>query len=529
MAGGSRSSNRSRTIAANSFWSSLDGAVTIVAGLVSSIAVARLLGPLKLGYYGYIMWISAATSQLAGTGVPLATRKYLAEYIGRRDYSQCRRIIRSSYRYQGAIALCVLAGGLLFARYGVSEEHRLFATIAIVSLLPSLLLGVTSSINVAFEDFRSNVLSSIVATLVNFCGIVLSLVFRWDLVGLASSLLVSRAADLSIRYLASRRQVSRVLAAAGGEGEPDQLLQGRILRFCLQAAALQVLNLVVWDRSEMLFLERFSDIRQVAFYSISFGITQHLLTAPRAFGYAASTNLMVRVGEDESAARGMTATIVRFTSLIALPLAFGMAALSGPVVRLLYGAQYLPAIPVLAILAMFNSARALVMPGQQLLTALDKQSVVLKRLAIAAAVNIGLDLALIPRFGAVGGAVANGCAQTFCLILIWRGAIRHAGAVFPTGKLLRIGAAAILMTLGVAGLVWILPSLAAALLGVPLGALAFVIGLRLLKALEPQDVERLASIQDRLPAAVRAVYGVVLGFLRRAGKVEAEAERPPVA
>jgi hypothetical protein len=71
--------------------------------------------------------------------------------------------------------------------------------------------------------------------------------------------------------------------------------------FSRQGVALTLLQIVVWDRSDILFLRMLHpDIRQVTFFSVAFNITDKLLIIPRAFAGAVGATMMARAGRDAS-------------------------------------------------------------------------------------------------------------------------------------------------------------------------------------------------------------------------------------
>ena len=74
-----------RTIARNTGWYGLENAISFVVGLSTSIAIARTLGPTKMGYIIYVIWIASVVSSLGGMGIPATTRKYMAEFLGMGD------------------------------------------------------------------------------------------------------------------------------------------------------------------------------------------------------------------------------------------------------------------------------------------------------------------------------------------------------------------------------------------------------------------------------------------------------------
>jgi len=500
-----------RVIARNSVLAALDTIVGLLSALVGSVAVARLLGPVKLGYYNYVLFICNITNRLASFGVPLATRKYLAEYLGRGDFLAARTIWRWTLRFQSTMALIVVALGFAIVAWQVPQGHRFYAALAVLSLAPAMQMAMYSAANTATEDFASNVKSSLVSTTVGLAGVVLSLLMGWDLPGLAAALLLERTTDFVVRRHYSLRRSRHWLQEASVTHAPEQLarvsgLKPALRRFCLQASFLQLLDIVVWDRSEMLFLKHFSDIRQVAFYSLGFNITQRLLLLPRAFVSAVSASVMVRIGREAESAAALTVIAFRLLAFLALPVSFGLAALSDPVIRILYGPRFLPAIPVLGLLAAFASAKALMFPAQDLLVAANRQAALLKIMTFTACLNILFDFLLIPSGGAMGAAVANSISQTAAAVAVWWASLRGFEVRFPMVSFSRLLLAATACGAVALGLILWIPGLIGAVAAVAAGTLVYALGLRLMQPLEPGDRERLCRLEAQLPAPLRNPY-----------------------
>ena len=91
---------------------------------------------------------------------------------------------------------------------------------------------------------------------------------------------------------------------------------------------------------------------------------------------------------------------------------------SDPLVRLLYGAQYAPAIPVLRLLSLnivflaYGAARSMIV----LRFDLFKYDTLF--ISISAAANVGLNYLLIPRYGIEGAVVGSIVAQAGMLVLM---------------------------------------------------------------------------------------------------------------
>jgi O-antigen/teichoic acid export membrane protein len=51
--------SNTRTIARNTGWYGLESAIGFIVTLFTSIAIARILGPSKMGYIIYVSWIAS--------------------------------------------------------------------------------------------------------------------------------------------------------------------------------------------------------------------------------------------------------------------------------------------------------------------------------------------------------------------------------------------------------------------------------------------------------------------------------------
>ena len=497
------------TIAHNSFWYGLETGFYFVLAITTSIAMARAIGPEKLGYFNYIGWLANMSGQIGGLGVPATTRKYMAEYLGSGDGGTARAIFSATLRLQILTASAVTTLGLLVVLLLVPAEHRIYSAFLVGSVFPAMVLSIPSQANMAAENMQANVVGTIVGGIIYSTSVALSLYFRWGVMGIAVGFFTYRSVELAIRLLQVRRWVRRL-----PKGEIPSGLKRRMRTFSGSSMVLMALNIVIWDRSDVIFLKWLcSDIKQITFYFVAFNLPERVTTAPQAFAEAIGSTIMAQYGRDKSRLTDIARNAVRYIALLTFPLLIGMAVLSGTVVKLLYGAQYLPAIPVLAIAAAFSIPKTFLLTGQQLMQANEKQSFLVKWGCIAAAVNIALDLLLIPGHQAIGGALANGLAQTFSVVGIWVAAVRLLGIRLPYLSLLRIGSSAAVM--GVAA--WIvshtLPPIASAIAAPVTGTLVYILMLRLTASMEGGDRYRFQSLRNGIPARFRKSFDWAIDFL----------------
>jgi O-antigen/teichoic acid export membrane protein len=503
----------SRTIFRNSLWTGVDLAFSFVTTFVTSVLVARTLGPAKLGYYSYILWLVQMTFLLASLGVPAATRKYLAEHFGRGQDQVAGGIIRLSLRTQAASALAVIAIGFALSLTLLAPEHRAYTQLAILSLFPAMLLAVATAVNWARNDFAANTMSSMVASMVHVAAVLFSLAASLDLPGLAAALLLSRAVDCGLRFALLRRRWPAFRTLLADKTALPGELRARIVRFGAQATAILVLDLVVWNRSEVFFLKQLCDIRAVAYFSLAFGLVAALgqLTAPLA--WAASPTLMREQAREPREGARITAEFLRYLALVSVPATLGLAALAAPVVQALYGPAYAPAIPVVVLGTLLSLPSSLSPPAHYHLAAADAQSALVKWLALCAAITLGLDYWLVGQWCALGGAAANGAGQMIANLGAWTLVVRRFEVRLPTRDLGRILAAGSVMGALVYALSILVPPLVSLLVGPPLGALVYVLLVRRAGVLNERDHIRLLELAEAIPVRLRGAFRAAVGLL----------------
>jgi O-antigen/teichoic acid export membrane protein len=491
----------------NSFWYGLEQLLEVVLFFGTSVAVARYLGPEKLGYFSYINFFVMVVNRTGASGLAAATRKYMSEFIALDRPGTARSIYRLTFKYQlvGSISLSLL-GVLGIALIG-DPAYKLMAILLMLSIIPAALSWVPAMANLSFEDQSKNTISAFGYLFFYTTIVFLSIHFHWDLNGIAAAMLIGRTAEMILRII----PVEAKLRTFASEPIPPELTR-RIHTFCLQAMAIQVLMSVVWDRSEMLFLRHYSSYEQIAFYSVSFGLVNNLLLAPRIFSGATNTTLMVECGRDPERVDSIVRNAARYMLLVVFPVHLGAAAVTSQAIRVVYGAKYLGAVPVLVVAALLAIPRAFQEIPDTLLRAADRQKQLFFWMAVTGVVNIALDFLLIPRYGAVGAAWGNGLAQAFGVVVIWIQARRFYNFSLPASTI-RLFVAALVMAASAFFIARELHGKLALALPILVAIPIYVLLVKLLHGLDASDRVRLKPIGNRLPAPFRRAFDATLAFV----------------
>ena len=500
------------TIARNSLWLVLDTVAGMLATLYSSVLVARRLGPDFMGNYNYILWFATVLRMVTEVAIPATVRKFASEFMGRGDYVTLKSMLRRALRLQAKLAIVGVSVGLVLVSFIFTHEQRAFATLAVLSVLPGLFLAIPTGALWATENLRHNVTASLAATSINLVGVTVSVFFGWGLLGLMASLLISRVADCVFRFVLFRRQYAK-LPGKAIDGPLDPTLRRRMIPFAAQQIVLTAFYTLLFDRMEIFFLRGRAPTREIAFFSLPFTLVYYLLQFPQQMSGAAGASMMVKQGRSPAEAAHIAATATWFMMLIAAPVLFGVASISDPLLRIMYGAKYLPAIPVLTALSLFGLSLGVSQPSQYLLVAAERQIFYILWLVVAGAVDVVGNLLLIPHFGALGAAYGKGASQMVAALGFLTYMVVKFKVKLPIARMIKLLLAVTAMFFGVRAVIPFLPPLAGVAVGIPLGIAIFAVATRLLRCLDRADADRLRQIGRLLPSRTRGSYGALVAFL----------------
>jgi O-antigen/teichoic acid export membrane protein len=183
----------------------------------------------------------------------------------------------------------------------------------------------------------------------------------------------------------------------------------------------------------------------VGWYNAAYRLVFNLSSLASGFSRAITPSLARENVTNPQAVRRVTRLSVQGLALVSLPAAVGASILAPQIISVLYGKAYAPAAPVLAVivwdvpLVMFcafcgnvTAAVGLERPASRIYMA-------------STALNIGLNLLLIPRFGMMAAAVVTVITDGFTSIRFYR-LLSNEMEIHQIGtRLLRTGVAALLM------------------------------------------------------------------------------------
>jgi O-antigen/teichoic acid export membrane protein len=166
-----------------------------------------------------------------------------------------------------------------------------------------------------------------------------------------------------------------------------------------------LLGLTIYN-SDLIFLRVFQDRRTVGWYSASYQLISFLINMAAAYSLSLLPAL-TRVAGDRARRDALYGDATAQTFAVGLPIAVGGALLAAPIIALVFGPEFEPSARALAILICtlpFTLSKevdliALIVAG--------RERTVMRMTAAAVAVNLALNLALIPSYGMLGAAIST--------------------------------------------------------------------------------------------------------------------------
>jgi O-antigen/teichoic acid export membrane protein len=410
----------------NTAWYAVVTGVGLVSGLVMSVILARGLGPAVMGQLSYVVWAERTLMAVATLGYTFATVRYTAEAFARGDGPRAWGVVRLFMRRQLVTTALVTALAvppvLLFA----VPELRAPLLVIVAMLFVITIEGIYTH---ALQGAHRYDITARTSTIKMGLQLVVAGLAVWQGANL-TVLLAGMGLTLVVSCLIQRRRVRAVyresVTAAPATMTPD--VRGYLLPLSIVA----VLDAIVWDRSEVFFLGLYASSEDIAYYSLAFGLATRIMIIPGiAVGalLPAFSTLHGR-GDPEELGRLYT-TVLRYVALVGVPLAALVAALAPSLVVWLYGDAYLPASPLVGVLAAVAVLSALRQVTWAALRGVGDRRCALVATAVAAVVNVGLAAALIPRWGTTGAVIANTVGQITAAVWAFTGMARTHGLDVP--------------------------------------------------------------------------------------------------
>ncbi|HDH31636.1 MAG TPA: hypothetical protein ENH26_02585, partial [Candidatus Wolfebacteria bacterium] len=197
--------------------------------------------------------------------------------------------------------------------------------------------------------------------------------------------------------------------------------------------------------TDIIMLGWWRTAEEIGYYSVSQRIVKLLYTLPAllAVGIFPTLSRLIKQNEKQKA-KNLSEKIMTLIFLMAIPLVIGGVILGQPIIELIFGQEYLPAVPafqilIISLLVIFSGPLLF-----NLVLAHNQQKRIVKYVAAGALGNVIFNAILIPIYGIIGAAITTIVAYSLYYGLTWR-KIKKTADLKILPYLKKITAAAIIM------------------------------------------------------------------------------------
>ncbi|MGZ4357558.1 MAG: lipopolysaccharide biosynthesis protein [Gaiellaceae bacterium] len=401
-------------------WQSGGQVAPYIYATITSIVAARVLGPERMGRQSFIAFVIVVTHSLFSGGIGNAIIRYVGELRGQGRERLLPSLV--AWGWKTTSGLGTVAALTLVALAASGAQPTAAWLFAAVAAFAGIVNRVPGGVLIGTQRWRSQAVVVVITGAGAVAATVVVLLVGGGVSGMVGVTAVAAVAMVVWTTLLARKRQREISI----EREPLGALRTEVVRFSLALSVPVVLNLVVVQRSELFFLEHFSSDTQIAYYSIAFSATAALTAIPIAVGSVMTPSVATLAGggEFDRIRRGYS-RVLRLGLLFSLPLTGAAMALGPSLLHLVYGPKYSGVGDVLLIILLTIPLIPLGGASGALLIGLGRVRAPIVVGAIAAAVDLGLAALLVPRFDAIGAAIANSAASVISGALVIGFAVRQ--------------------------------------------------------------------------------------------------------
>lgn len=398
----------------------------MVIGIGTSVVTARALGPHDRGLFQLLVLLPVTLGNFAKLGIPQAS-----VYFMRRKAAPASDVA-SNALWTALVMGTAMAVGCWFARDWIQarllKDAPLEVLPPILALVPLVLLQTYFlGIAQAQERFREYNIQQVVPNVLLLVGMSIVLyVFHLGLWGAVMThvaitafmavwlaLRIHRVAPLRLRLDWS---LAREMLGFGGK------------------SYVQTLAATQHQRLDQYLVGYFLEPGQVGLYAVAVNMTNVLTRVWESTG----TVLFPRLaGADDRTAHAATARVARHTVFLTIVGALGILAVGPVSIWLLYGPKFHGAIAPMLWLLPGLVMMALYQILTRNFTSRGKQEINILAAVLALALNIGLNVFLIPRWGIAGAAISHDLSYSVAAVVLMVAFVRESGHGFAETIVLR--------------------------------------------------------------------------------------------
>lgn len=385
--------------------------ITMVLGMVQSILAARLLGVAALGVLGTITVFASTINRLFSFRMGDLVVKYFGGYMEEKDLPRAASLIKVALLTESvtsilAFLVLLLLAPIAAAIFAKDPSVTIWFRVYGVFILGSLIDETAVAVLHVTDHFRSQAILNLVQSILTALIIGAAFLFEAGLPLVLFAYLMGKIVLGFGGVFLAFRSLRQVLGERWWRQPMAQLPPWpELARFAVSTNLSTTINLVVRD-SEQLWVAYFLSPLAAGYYKIALAVVNMVVmpitpfistTYPRI-----SASVAVRKWEQ---LRSLLRRVTTISGVWTAAAAAGLIVLGRWFIQLMYGAEYLPAHPILLMLLVGYGFANVLFWNRPLLLAFGKPMVPFYAMAVFGLVKVVLAFFVVPVWGAMGEAV----------------------------------------------------------------------------------------------------------------------------
>ena len=390
--------------------------IGMLLGFVSRVIIVRFTTQTEYGIYCLAFVIISIFATISTLGLSEGSTRYIAYFRGKNEEGKVRGIISSSIKIAliASVLLAVISFFIsdfistsIFHAPELSTPLKIFSIAIPFTVLINVFIAIFRGFDrvdakVYFHDILRNIifilfLIAVVLFGLSFLGVIYAYLASIAVTGIAFVIYMLKKSPLPIGWTSVTNPMTKEL-----------------LFFSVPLLAVSMLLMVMsWTDTLMLGYSKTPDV--VGLYNAALPLAHLLSTVIASVGFLYIPIISQLYGKNQMEELGRCYAIsTEWCFMGTLPLFFIFFLFPGVVLNLLFGSRYIGAAIILQVLSLgfiFNSYFGL---NYHTLITTGKSNFLMQCFLFSGAMNIALNVILIPTLGAVGAAIAS--ASSFAVV-----------------------------------------------------------------------------------------------------------------
>jgi O-antigen/teichoic acid export membrane protein len=383
-----------RRLVSNTVWRSVAFGARTVGGLVATVLVARTLGPHDFGRFQFALALTLLLSFVVMLGLP----KLLVRELARDPDGAVARV--DSALFICLVAAAAIGGPLLGIGWLAGADTTLLAMAGLTMLADSM-ARIIMAIFWAFERMRYEAITVGIQESAFVAFTLLALAIDARVEGVMLAYLTSRAVGFVVAWVIAAAKLSCPTRPRRHAGAVRPML-----RATLPFAIDDGLSLA-YVRADAVLLGIFKGPTAVGLYQSATNLVLYLNILPRMLNMSMYPQMSRAWPDHPLVLRRLRDESIRLLGAVAIPITVGSFLLAPEIFGVLYGPKFEPAVRFYQLLVLVIPLRMLGNTLGTTITSVDRQGQRAFIVGVAAALNVGLNLILIPVWSIMGAVVAT--------------------------------------------------------------------------------------------------------------------------